>query len=361
MARRIRFAIAQPIIIIGWYISSVLLVGIVIAFGALMDNMNKSGRVYTQAYFYGIYAAGIYFIIASLLTVTAYGAYRNHYSREYRLTTSQRTLMLQTIVFCVYLLGGSAVYAKIEGWRFLDAVYWADYTLLTIGIGNFVPKTHLGRGLLFPYAVGGIVNLGLIISSIRTLMLEHGRQKMGDVLTAHTHKLLVKEALSDHNHLRGLVPHLGDVGENAGDIGDRERQKREFITMRRIRQIATVQHKWVSLTLSLVIWMTMWLIGAVVFWRSESDHHWSYFEALYFAYTSLLTIGYGDFFPVSSLGKSFFVFWSLLAVPTITILISNIGDTLIRFIRDLTNFLGELTILPGDEPFIDRVNGIFHI
>lgn len=358
MARRIKFSVAQPIIIVGWYISSALLIAILIPFGVLMYRPENDGRIYTQAYFYGAFAAGLYFILASLLMVTAYGAYKGHYSRQFSLTNSQRTLMLQTIVFCVYLLSGAAVYARVEDWRFLDAVYYADYTLLTIGVGNIAPATHLGRGLLFPYAVGGIVILGLVISSIRTLMLERGRQKIGVALADMTRRLLVKEALSDRKRLRGIVPDLRPDGKDE-TLTERERQKREFITMRRVRQLASVQHKWVSLIVSFVVWMALWLIGAVVFWRSEKTQSWTYFEALYFAYTSLLTIGYGDVYPESSLGKSFFVFWSLLAVPTITILISNIGDTLIRFIRDLTLYVGEITILPGEEPFFSRVKDMF--
>lgn len=358
MARRIRFEVAQPIIIIGWYMSSFLLLGILIGLGALMYQPQNAGHVYTQAYFYGAFAAGLYFVIASLLVVTALGARKGHYSREFKLTTSQRTLMLQTIIFFIYLLGGAAAYARIEGWKFMDAVFWADSTLLTIGIGNFVPLTHLGRGLLFPYAVGGIVVLGIIISSIRTLMLEHGRQRIVDLLTARTHKFLVKQAYSERNHRR-LVPNLR-VGEDEGkELSNRERQKREFITMRRVRQLATVQHKWFSLIISLVVWMALWLIGAAIFWRSETHRQWTYFQALYFAYTSLLTIGFGDFYPVSSLGKAFFVFWSLLAVPSITILISNIGDTLIRFVKDITLFIGELTILPGDQPLHDHIKDLF--
>ena len=50
----------------------------------------------------------------------------------------------------------------------------------------------------------------------------------------------------------------------------------------------------------------------------------------------------------SNAGKPIFVFWSLLAIPTLTILISNMGDTVIKGIRDLTLWFGEFTILPGE-------------
>ncbi|KAJ5965818.1 hypothetical protein N7481_012532 [Penicillium waksmanii] len=334
MARRIRFEVAQPIMIIGWFISSALLIGILIPVGVLMYKPENDGRIYAQSYFYGAFAAGLYFIISSLLSVTAYGAYTGHYDREFKLTTSQRTLMLQTIIFCMYLLLGAEVFATVEGWRFLDAVYFADYTLLTIGVGNYSPQRML---------------------AVR------GRQKISDLLTEHTRRLLVKQAASDRHRFRGFLPNLSVVNDENADISERERQKLEFITMRRIRQVSTVQYKWVSLLISVVVWMAMWTIGAIVFWRSEDERNWTYFEALYFAYTTLLTIGYGDFYPISSLGKAFFVFWSLLAVPTITILISNISDTLISSIRDLTIFLGEITILPGDAPFHDRIRDVLHI
>lgn len=48
---------------------------------------------------------------------------------------------------------------------------------------------------------------------------------------------------------------------------------------------------------------------------AEHAQQWTYLESLYFAYTSLLTIGYGTPFPQSNAGKPFFVIWSLLAVP----------------------------------------------
>ncbi|KAH1686129.1 hypothetical protein KXX12_003024 [Aspergillus fumigatus] len=302
MARRIAFSIAQPIIIIGWYISSLLLTCLLCIFAASkVQNDSDSGRHrwLTGSYYYGAFAAGLYFVLSSLLLITVYGACRGHYSREFRLTTSQRSLMLQTILFLIYLLGGAAVYARIEGWRYLDAVYWADLTLLTIGIGDFVPETHKGRGLLFPYAVGGILILGLIVGSIRAQMLEKGRQKMAETVAERTRRFLVREAVSDHRHLRDVL-------------------------MRRVRQIATLERKWISLATALTVWTMLWVLGAIAFWLPGQNEKLTYFEALYFAYTTLFTIGYGDFHATSEWERPFFVFWTLLAVPTVTELIKDL-------------------------------------
>src|SRR4051794_19886589 len=94
------------------------------------------------------------------------------------------------------------------------------------------------------------------------------------------------------------------------------------------------------------------MIGAVVFWKAEKAQDWTYFESIYFSYTTLLTIGYGDFQTISNSAKPFFVFWTLLAVPTLTILISNMGDTIIQLIKDLTIWLGEVTVLPSESSSI---------
>ncbi|KAL2008969.1 hypothetical protein VTN00DRAFT_7163 [Thermoascus crustaceus] len=355
MARRISFAVAQPITIIGWYISSVLLICLLAVISAHMKLPVNANRALTQAYYYGAIAAAIYFFIASMLIVTMYGAYKGHYSKEFKLTPSQRTLMLQTIIFMVYLLGGAAVYAHVEKWRYLDALYWADFTLFTIGIGEFSPKTHLGRGLLFPYAVGGIINIGLVIGSIRSLMVQKGKKKLTDRLTEKTRRALVKR-IFDRNR---CSLHLIEKGDECRDMSESDRRKQEFMAMRKVRKIAAAEHRWLSLLISLSAWLMLWLLGAVAFWRSEKNRGWTYFEALYFSYTSLFTIGYGDVYPVSNWAKPFFVFWTLLAVPTVTMVISNVGDTIVRSIRNLTIYLGEVTILPGEKSVTERLKDIF--
>ena len=354
MARRLSFSIAQPLTIAGWYLASILLIALVAVTSHLLQLPPGQNRALTQAFYYAIIAAALYFIIATLMIFTVYGAFRKHYPRQFELTTIQRTLMLQTIVFMVYLLGGAAVYARVESWKFLDAVYFAEFTLLTVGIGDIAPLTHLGRSLLFPYAIGGIVILGLVIGSIRSLVLDRGKKKIDSRMLEKKRERFVKQ-MKKNEDVTKLNPISNEKEAREAGMQEYERRKQEFKLMRIIQNQASVRQKWTALLISSSAWFLLWFIGALVFYKAEAKQGWTYFQSLYFAYTSLLTIGYGDFAPFSNSGKPFFVFWALLVVPTLTILISDMGDTVIKWVQDLTIKLGELTVLPGEVSIRQRI------
>jgi potassium channel subfamily K len=355
MARRVSFAVAQPITLVGFYTASFLLMALVaVASSSVFRIQPMQEHALSQAYYYAMIASGLYFIIASLMAFTVYGAYKDHYPKEFRLSPSQRTLMLQTISFMFYLLLGALVYSRVEGWNFLDAVFWADFTLLTVGLGGeFVPTTHTGRSLLFPYAIGGLVMVGLVIGSIRSLVLEHGKQKMAARYTETKRQ----KVLSSYNSKTKTV-RLGPFQKmEYSDKSESEFQRREqeFQVMRRVLELSERNRRYTSLAISTTAALLLWFLGALVFLNSEKPQQWTYFTALYFAYTSLLTIGYGDFVPQSNAGKVFFVFWSLLAVPTLTILISNMGDTIIKSFKDFTIWIGSLTVLPEEEGLLSAM------
>jgi potassium channel subfamily K len=136
---------------------------------------------HSQSYYYGIISCVLYFSIATLLLLSSLGSVVFHaYPPSFAtLTVSQRTLMLQTTSFSLYLALGAGVFAEIEGWAYTDGIYWADYTLLTIGLGSDFPLTTvLARMLLIPYAAVGIMLIGLVISSVRGLVLERAKEKV---------------------------------------------------------------------------------------------------------------------------------------------------------------------------------------
>ncbi|CAK7226162.1 hypothetical protein SBRCBS47491_006137 [Sporothrix bragantina] len=370
MARRVRFTIAQPITMVGWYFSSFALIALTsTASGPLMDGAEPEvDMIWSQAFYYAIYSAILYMVCASLMVVTFYGAWTGHYPKDFQLTNSQRTLMLQTIMFLMYLLIGALVFSNIEGWQYLDAVYWADVTLFTIGFGDFAAETTLGRSLLFPYALIGIISLGLVIGSIRSLALERGRRRLDARMTEKNRrkflKTLTKKGKDDilqpirtQSESQDGVLHDGDDHSsiytgprpNTSGLTEYERREKEFNIMRKIQRDSARTRRWMALATSTGTWLALWLIGAYIFQTCEYPYQgWNYFDGFYLAFVSLTTIGYGDMVPISNAGRSFFVFWSLLALPATTILISNAGDTIVKSISDATNALGRITILPGE-------------
>lgn len=358
MTKRLRFTIAQPVTIIGWYISALLLI-ILEAVAAKHLTLEPADEyVWSQAFYYGIYAAILYFIDASLMVVTFWGAYTGHYEKDFLLTPSQRTLMLQTISFLVYLLLGALVFSKTEGWSYLDAVYWADVTLFTVGFGDFHPLSVVGRALLLPYALIGVISLGLVIGSIRSLLLDRGKRRVDARMIEKSRRRLVNHLTKEGKDgvLQPIpeTPSSDTSAQKRNDTGltEFERREKEFNLMRKIQHKSARRRRWMAMGTSTGVWLLLWLLGAYIFQQCEEPYqHWSYFDGVYLCFVSLTTIGFGDITPISNSGKSFFVFWSLLALPTMTVLISNAGDTVVKGVRDVTDQLATITILPGEQGF----------
>ncbi|KAK4128551.1 voltage-gated potassium channel [Parathielavia appendiculata] len=357
MTRRLSFTIAQPVTIIGWYISSFTLIALTATGAGPLVVEPADEFIWSQAFYYGVYAAVVYFLVASLMVVTYKGAYLGRYPKDFMLTPSQRTLMLQTIMLLLYLLVGALIFCKIEGWAYLDAVYWAAVTLFTVGFGDFYATTTLGRALLLPYALVGIISLGLVIGSIRSLVLDRGKTRLGARMVEKKRRRTLRRMtrLGKDDILVPITddPHtLSSVRTDASGLTEFERREREFELMRKIQEVAHRRRRWVAMGISTGTTLVLWLVGAKVFQECEVRYQgWSYFDAFYFAFVSLTTIGYGDITPVSNAGKTFWVFWALLALPTMTVLISNAGDTIIKGIREGTDRVATVTILPSERGF----------
>ncbi|KAI5845952.1 hypothetical protein BZA05DRAFT_426945 [Tricharina praecox] len=324
-AHRVRYAIAQPLTIVFWYISSLLLLALVVAAHKHL-RLPPKNHAFSQSYYYGIISAALYFLISTLLVWNAVGAYlfKAYPPSFMTLTIPQRTLMLQTISYTLYLSLGAGIFSSLEGWSFVDGVYWADLTLLTIGFGSdFSPKRQVSQGILIPYAVGGVIMVGLVVGSVRGLFLERGKSKVRNRAIHKERKKILKDLKCSDTDW-----------------------KTEFELMRSVQDAANMNRRWWGLGTALIAFLIVWFGGAIVFSHSEQDQGWTYFQSLYFTYVSLLTIGYGDYYPQSNFGKPFFVVWSLVAIPAVTILISSMGDTVVGWVKHGTLWVGQKTILP---------------
>ncbi|TKA62002.1 hypothetical protein B0A49_08400 [Cryomyces minteri] len=406
---RIRYIVALPMTIGLWYLATCILIVITSCMNSYVAPI-RPYQTYTQGFWYGVIASVLYLVCSMLLMVNMLGYFLGHYPQQFALTDHQRTLILQTMLFFIWLAGGGAVFSRVEQlhgatpWSFTDGLYFCDVTILTVGFGDLYPTNPIGRGLVFPYSVGGIIMLGLMISSLTKFAKELGsdnvvkkhieKSRTRTIGRTVTSSMELRRRVEEHRPLEGAQPtisgpfdgvvstttvtieepaqgqwlrraptnamasirRVGSFAVSQASRGPRiarpkvillREEKDRFDAMRRIQRGTAKFKRWYALTLSVIAFGVLWCVGAVVFWRAEQrSQQMTYFEALYFCYVSLLTIGYGDLAPKSNAGRPFFVVWSLIAVPTMTILISDMGDTVISNFKQGTFKLADFTVLP---------------
>jgi potassium channel subfamily K, other eukaryote len=285
------------------YISATFLL---VPFGVLTARIYDEERhARSQSYYYALIAGIIYAIISTFLLLNVIGAsnlsvsvsgkaefqvLRQRYSPSFKiLSIAQRGIMLQTISFVLYLALMAGVYSAIEGWSFVDAVYWADYTLLTIGLGmlarsngsavtdarsgsDFTPETTLGRFLLIPFSLFGFIFLGLVVNSVRSLLIERAREKRrARNLIARREKWQRK---FDHNVETVYEERQKGVSgrcktEDTERLDQELWLKKEFQLMRHIEAASEMLEKYSSAGVALVGFLLVWIGGSLVFWRCE--------------------------------------------------------------------------------------------
>lgn len=70
----------------------------------------------------------------------------------------------------------STFYWIVEGWPILDCVYFSIITIATVGYGDFVPQTSLGKIFTIFYVVAGIGVFASAVSALAQAMIRGERQ-----------------------------------------------------------------------------------------------------------------------------------------------------------------------------------------
>ena len=88
------------------------------------------------------------------------------------------------IYAAIMIILGAALYHWLEGWDWVDSLYFVVITLTTIGYGDFSPTTPLTKIITIFYGLNGIILLLMFFDVIRTLrgweISEVGENKGGD-------------------------------------------------------------------------------------------------------------------------------------------------------------------------------------
>jgi voltage-gated potassium channel len=64
------------------------------------------------------------------------------------------------------LIVGVVFYTLVEGWSVVDAIYFSSMSLATVGYGDLVPETDIGKLFTVVYVLAGI---GILVSFFTAL------------------------------------------------------------------------------------------------------------------------------------------------------------------------------------------------
>ncbi|MEM8957931.1 MAG: potassium channel family protein [Pseudomonadota bacterium] len=76
------------------------------------------------------------------------------------------------LVLCLaMLLSGTVFYSSVEGWHWVDALYFSATTLSTVGFGDLSPQTQIGKVFTVLFVFAGVgVFIALFVQFAKALL-----------------------------------------------------------------------------------------------------------------------------------------------------------------------------------------------
>lgn len=306
-SERMHYMTSQLISVTCWLIAGSLLLAAVIMATVKMNSLEESVEL-TEGYFFAAFTVFFYYACAVIQSINFLGYTMKKYPPVFNLSRRQRSLMIYIVMFTIWeVVGTIAMNYLLGDISYGTSLYFCTVSILTIGYGDIAPNSPGSKAFDMVFCFIGVVLVGLIVAMIRQVVLtsaapcifwhriELGRQKLLAKLEKDNIELTPEEA---------------------------------FEHMRKIRRQVKFRQANYSFLITMSAFIVFWLIGALVF---DAIEGWGYFNAVYYCFVTLLTIGYGDFSPTSPLARSVFVVWAFFAVPLMAVFISNASDTIFEW------------------------------
>ncbi len=97
--------------------------------------------------------------------------------RALRIATNDAEFRSLTVIVGALLLLGTIFYHQVEGWGWLDSLYFCVITLATVGYGDFSPQTAAGKIFTMVYILLGIGTLVAVLTRLADALAAARREQ----------------------------------------------------------------------------------------------------------------------------------------------------------------------------------------
>ncbi|KAL3086118.1 hypothetical protein niasHS_009688 [Heterodera schachtii] len=204
----------------------------------------------------------------------------------------------------------------ISIWTFSTAVFFSVTLVSTIGYGNPVPVTRLGRIACISFSLFGIPLTLVTIADLGKFLSEHLVWLYGKYLCFKhfvANKLQRKALARDEERICGKCRHRGLSTVRGGGI--------QLVEERKIPAL---------LVLAILVLYTA--LGGVLMSQLEP---WSFFTSFYWSFITMTTVGFGDLMPRREHYTALILLYIVLGLAITTMCIDLVG---IQYIRKIHYF-----------------------
>ncbi|XP_071502145.1 TWiK family of potassium channels protein 7-like isoform X1 [Diadema antillarum] len=244
-----------------------------------------------------------------------------------------------------------------SSWNFYGSMFFATTILTTIGYGNIAPVTPGGRVFCMVYAVFGIALLLLVLASIGTLLARGATltyRRMHTMIQAARGEGPEEKTYQRDRRSQEIIDEIwkppadkqadGDAPihvvelEGKGKNGESGGTARKRRTKEEEEEPPAPEEPQIPLFIVLVF-AFLYICFLALLLRVWEDQ-WDYFEAFYFSFITLTTIGFGDLVPIHQknlLGCTFFI---LLGMAIMSMCIALAQELIIQKVSWLSKKIG---------------------
>jgi hypothetical protein len=315
--KKVRYTYCQIISISGWGIASIMLTTLIIVYHWWFYHFHYNEHyIIGEGFWFAVITVVLHFVNFVMLLINELGFLLKKYRPLFNIDETQETLVIQTTSICVWLMLGAAVFSHILDIRLGEAFYYCVGSVVTVGMQDFVPiDDPLAQTLTSLWIIFGLVMFGLIISSIRHMMIEFSKSTLyWNRLELLRRKLLKAHRADSHLHINNQF---------------------SFKLIKNIHRWAFTIQGVFELISAITVFMITLMCGALAFTLFE---RWSYKLSVYFCFYNLMTLGQGSQTPITPGGRTFYCVWALGAIPVMTILVSTSSDFIFSKLTKMEQF-----------------------